>query len=326
MRLIGLTAILIVMSAPLAVEAQQAGKASRVGVLIPSTPAAIARQIESYKQGLREHGHVEGQNLILELRYAEARDERLSELAAELVRLKVDVIVALTDRAVQIARQHTRSIPIVMVVTSDPIGAGFVASLARPGGNVTGLTILSPELTGMRLALLKEAVPTISRVAFLWNSDIAGAELEHREIRAAAQRLKLDVQSVDIRRQDDIDGALATVTRGRANALVAAALNPVLYVDPGKVARYAIERQLPTMYGSRPHVTAGGLMAYGPDLSDHYRRAAVYVDKILKGAKPAELPVEQPTKFELVINLKTAKALGLTIPQSVLGRADHVIQ
>jgi len=328
MRRIGLAVALTLtlILALLAAEARPAGKVARVGVLIPSTPAAIAPQIESYKQELRERGYVEGQNIILELRYAEARDERLAELATELVRANVDVIVAVTDRAVQMATQRTRTIPIVMVVTSDPVGAGFVASLARPGGNVTGLTVLSPELTGKRLGLLKEAVPTISRVAFLWNSSIAGAGLEHKEIQAVTRRLKLDVQFVDIQRQDDIDGALAAVTRGRVDALIMAALNPVLFANPGKVPRFAIERRMPTMYGSRPHVAAGGLMSYGPDFSDHYRRAAVYVDRILKGAKPADLPVEQPTRFELVINLKTAKALGLTIRQSVLGRADELIQ
>jgi len=317
---------LAALGAPLAAHAQSVPRMPRVGVLVPSTPAAATRQIEAFKQWLREHRYVDGQNIVVDFRYGEGKDERLAELTAELVRTNVDVIVAVTDRAVQMAKQHTRAIPIVMVLASDPVGAGFVASLARPGGNVTGVTVLSPELSGKRLGLLKETVPTVSRVAFVWNSDIAGAALEYKEIKAAARRLKLDVQFVDIRRPEDIDSALATLSRGQVNALIAAALNPALFSNQDRVARFAIEQRLPTMYATRSYVDAGSLMSYGPNLADMYRGAATYVDKILKGAKPGDLPVEQPTKFELVINLKTAKALGLTIPHSLLLRADQVIE
>ena len=317
---------LALLAAPLAWSGQQAAKVPRIGILSPSTPAAIAHLIEAFRQGLREHGYVEGENVILERRYGELRAERLSDLAAELVRANVDVIVAGTDPGIQAAQQHTRTIPIVMANSADPVGTGFIASLARPGRNITGLTMISPELSGKLLQLLKEAAPKTSRVAFLWNPDVAGAALEYKEIETAARLLKLDVQSVEVRRVEDLDSALAALTRERPNALILPSPSPVLYTNRGKIANFAAQRRLPAMYATKDYVDAGGLMSYGPSNVDMYRRAAAYVDKILKGAKPADLPVEQPTRFELVINMKTAKALGLTFPQSILIRADQVIQ
>ncbi len=311
--------------APLAANAQQAGKVHRVGVLTPATPAAAAHLFEAFNKGLREHGYVEGQNVIVERRYGEARAERLPDLAAELVRAKVDVIVTPTDLAVQAARQHTRTIPIVMVSSLDPVGTGFVQSLARPGGNITGLSVISPELSGKRLQLLKETVPKVSRVAFLWNPDVTGAALDYKEIETAARLLKLDILALEVRRVEGLDSALAAITRERANALTLNQ-NPVTFTNRSKMVTFAAKSRLPAMYNTREYVDAGGLMAYGPNNPDLWRRAATYVDKILKGAKPAHLPVEQPTRFELVLNMKTAKALGITFPQTILIRADQVVQ
>ncbi len=311
--------------APLAANAQQAAKVPRVGLLSALTPASAAHPIEAFKQGLRERGYVEGQNVILELRYGEGRLERVSDLAAELVRAKVDVIVTATDQGIQAAKQHTRTIPIIMVSSLDPVGTGFVQSLANPGGNITGLSVMSPELSGKRLQLLKETVPKISRVAFLWNPDIAGAALDYKEIEAAARLLKLDVFALEVRHVEGLDRALAAITRERANALTLNQ-NPVTFINRNKMVAFAAKSRLPAMYNTREYVDAGGLMAYGPNLPDLWRRAATYVDKILKGAKPADLPVEQPTRFELVLNMKTAKALGITFPQTILIRADQVVQ
>ncbi len=318
-------AIILLASVPPA-GAQQPTKVVRIGILLPSTEDATVHLTEAFRQGLREHGYVEGQNVILEHRYGEARVERVSDLAAELVRVKVDVIVTATDLAIQATKQHTGAIPIVMANSTDPVGTGFVASLARPGGNITGLTAISPELSGKRLELLKEAVPKISRVAFLWNRDVAGTALEHKETETAARLLKLDIQSVEVRRVEDIDSALAALTRERANALILPAQNPVLFANREKITDFTVKRRLPSMYPRKEFVDAGGLMSYGPNQSDMWRRAATYVDKILKGTKPGDLPVERPIKFELVINLKAAKQIGLTIPQSVLYRADKVIK
>ena len=261
----------------------------------------------------------------MERRFGEAKPERISELAAELVRLKVDVIVVGTDQGVAAVRKQTQTIPIVMTNTTDPVGTGFVASLARPGGNVTGFSLMSPELGAKRLELLKEAVPGLSRVAIMWNPDVRGAVLEYRETEGGARSLRLLLQSVEVSSADDFDRAFSAVTTGRAEALTVAS-SPLAFTSRGQIASLAQKNRLPSMYGLREFADAGGLMAYGPSSVEGWRRAATYVDKILKGAKPGELPVEQPTKFELVINLKTAKALGLTIPQPLLRRADHVIQ
>jgi len=313
-------------AAPPLVDAQQGPKVAKIGWLNPATPAATAHQLEAFRRGLRELGHVEGKTFVLELRYGEARTERLPDLARELVSLKVDVIVASGDPAIAVAKQQTRTIPIVMPVSTDPLGIGFVASLARPGGNVTGLSLMAPELSGKRLELLKDTVPGLSRVTFLWNPDIRGGVLDYNQTEAAARSLRLQLQSVEVSRGEDLDRAFSTITEQRAQALVVAAPSIVFFSNREKVVSFAQKNRLPSMYGNRDYVDAGGLMSYGPNIADMFRRAAVYVDKILKGAKPAELPVEQPTRFELVVNLKAAKALGLTVPQSVLIRADQVIQ
>ena len=240
--------------------------------------------------------------------------------------LKLDVIVTPIDVAIAAVKRETQTIPIVMANSIDPVGSGFVASLARPGGNVTGLSNISSELSGKRLELLREAVPGLSRVALLWNPDARGAVLDYKETEGAARSLRLAVQSVEVSRAEDLDRAFSAITNQRAQALILSGANPVAFTNRGQIASFAQRNRLPTMSAGKEYVDAGGLMSYGPSVLDMARRAAIYVDKILKGAKPAELPVEQPTKFELVINLKTAKALGLTLPQSLLRSADQVIQ
>jgi ABC-type uncharacterized transport system substrate-binding protein len=327
MRLIGL-AVVVVFSlvARPAVEAQQAPKIARIGVLSPATPAAAAHLIEAFRQGLLELGHVEGKTFALVSRYSEGRAERLPELARELVSLKVDVIVVTIDLGVAAAKRETQTIPIVMTNSSDPVGSGFVAALARPGGNVTGLTNIAPELSAKRLELLLESAPKLASVAFLWNPDVRGALFDYKETEGAARSMRLPLQSVEVTRTEDLERAFTAIIAQRAQALIVQTPNPVTFVNQGKIASFAQRNRLPTIYGSRDYVNAGGFMSYGPSSVDSYRRAATYVDKILKGTKPADLPVERPTKFELVINLKTAKALGLTIPQTLLLRADHVIE
>jgi putative ABC transport system substrate-binding protein len=274
---------------------------------------------------MREHGYVDGQNVVVERRFGDNRAERISEIAAELVRLKVDVIVTSSDVGIAAVRQQTQTIPIVMANSSDPVGTGFVASLARPGGNVTGGTGISSELSAKRLELLKEVVPGLSRVAIMWNPDLRGAVFEYKETASAARALRLQLQAVEVSRADDFDRAFSALTTGRAEALIVVP-SPLAFANRGQITSLAQKHRLPTLYGQREYVDAGGLIAYGSNLADAWRRAATFVDKILKGAKPGELPIEQPTKFELVINLKTAKALGLTIPPSLLRRADEVIQ
>ncbi len=337
MRHVRLGIALALLAAPLAAEGQQPKKVFRTGYLgstAPTTPE-MARLFEAFLQGLRDLGYIEGQNIAIERRYSEGRAERLPALAAELVRLKVDVIVVDACGApLSATSQATRTIPIVVPACNDDLVAtGLISSLARPGGNITGLSELTPELGAKRLELLKEAVPRVRRVAVLWNptySERLSANFrfwssDWTEIRAAAQVLGMTLQSVEIRGPGDFDTAFSTMTRERADALLAFS-DPVIVFHGRRIADLAAKSHLPAMYPSREVVDAGGLMAYGPSTSDMFRRAAVYVGKILKGAKPADLPMEQPTKFELVINLKTAKALGLTIPQSLLLRADEVIR
>ncbi len=328
MRLIGLAVVLTasLILAPLAAEAQQPASVPRIGVLFASTPDATSHLLDGLRQGLREHGYVEGQHIMLERRYGQAGVERMSDLAAELVRIKVRVIVAATDPATAAVRQQTQTIPIVMANSTDPVGTGFVASLARPSGNVTGLSALSPELSGKRLGLLREVVPGLARVAIIWNPDVRGALFDYKETEAAARSMRLQLQSVEVSRGEDLDRAFSAVTNQRAQALIVQTPNPVLFANRSQVASFAQRTRLPSMYGQKEFADAGGLMSYGASTTDLFRRAATYVDKILKGAKPADLPVEQPTKFELVINLKTAKTLGLTIPQTILLQADQVIQ
>jgi putative tryptophan/tyrosine transport system substrate-binding protein len=318
----GLGALL---AAPLGVGAQQAARIPRIGVLHPGAPATSSHFATAFSQGLREHGYLEGQNIVVERRFAEAKAERIPDIAGELVRLKVDVIVTSTDQGIAAVKQETQTIPIVMANSTDPIGTGFVASLARPGGNVTGLSSVSPELSAKRLELLKEAVPRLSRVAIVWNPDVRGAVLEYKETESAARSLHLQLQSVEVNRPDGFDRAFSALTTGRAEALTVAS-SSLAFRNRILIASLAQENRLPSIYGLREFADAGGLMAYGPNYAELWRRAAAYVSKILKGAKPGELPVEQPTTFELIINLKTAKALGLTIPRSLLRRADQVIE
>ncbi len=327
LRTLVIAALLVAVAAACPpVDAQRAPKAAKIGLLNPSTPAATAHFLEAFRQGLRELGHVEGKTFILELRYGEGRAERLPDLARELVSLKVDVIVTATDPAIAAVKQQTQTVPIVMANSTDPVGTGFVASLASPGGNITGLSRDLPELSGKRMELLREAVPRLSRVAFIWNPGVAGTALEYKETEGAARSLRLQLQSVEVRRADDLDRAFSTVTKGRAQALILAGANPVLFANQGQIVSFARRNRLPSIYPIKEFVDAGGLMSYGASNADQWRRAATFVDKILKGRKPADLPVEQPTRFELVINMKTAKALGITFPPTILIRADQVIQ
>jgi len=307
-------------------SAQQPKKITKIAYLLPSTPTATAHLLEAFRQGLRELGYVDGKNFVLELRYGEGRAERLPEIARELVGLKVDVIVTATDVAIAAVKRETQTIPIVMANSSDPVGTGFVASLARPGGNVTGLSNISPDLSGKRLELLMEAVPKLSRVAFLWNPDVRGAVLDYRETENAARSLGLQLQSVEVPRAEDFDRAFSAVTKERAQALVLPAANPIAFSNRGQIASFAQRNRLPSMFAQKEYVDAGGLISYGPSTADLHRRAATFVDKILKGRKPADLPVEQPMKFELIISLKTANQIGLTVPPNVLVRADQVIK
>jgi len=314
------------LAATVTAGAQQAARVPRIGVLFASTPAATSHLLDGLRQGLREHGYVEGQHIILERRYGQAGVERMSDVAAELVRLKVDVLVAATDPATAALRQQTQTIPVVMANSTDPVGTGFVASLARPGGNVTGLSALSPVLSGKRLGMLREVLPGLARVAIIWNPDVRGAVFDYKETEAAARSIRLQLQSVEVGRGEDLDRAFSAVTNQRAQGLIVQTPNPVLFANRSQIASFAQRTRLPSIYGQKEFADAGGLITYGPNTVDLWRRAATYVDKILKGAKPGELPVEQPTTFELVINLKTAKTLGLSIPQSLLQQADHVIQ
>ena len=313
-------------AAPLTAGAQPSAKIPRIGLLQPGTSASAPHLLEAFKLGMRERGYVEGKDVVFEPRFGEFQRERVSEAAAELVRLKVDVIVTSTDQGIAAVKQQTQTIPIVMANSTDPVGTGFVASLARPGGNITGHSAMSPELSGKRLELLRELVLRLSRVAILWNPDVRGAVLDYKETENAARSLRLQLQSVEVGRADDLDRAFSAMTAGRAEALIVPTPNPVAFSSRGEIVRLAQRNRLPAMYGVRDFADAGGLMAYGPNAADMWRGAATFVDKILKGARPGDLPVEQARNFELVINLGTAKMLGLTIPASLLRRADHVIQ
>jgi len=313
--------------APLAVEAQQAGKVWRIGSLASYSPTSpeVAPLWEGFLQGLRELGYVEGKNFVIEGRYSEGRHERLPALAAELVRLKVDVIVVGGGPAADEAKRATSTIPIVMVNNADPVGSGLAASLARPGGNVTGLSLVTPELVGRQLQLLTEAIPGVSGVAILSNPTNPTRRLSLREAEVAARPLKLRLQILEARAPSEFAGALSAASRERAGALLVV-LDPMFFAERTRLAELAAKHRLPLISGLREYAEAGGFLTYGPNLRDSFRRAATYVDKILKGAKPGDLPVEQPAKFDLVINLKTAKALDLTIPPSLLLRADQVIE
>jgi putative ABC transport system substrate-binding protein len=321
-----LTSLAGAFAAPFAAGAQQAGKVYRVGYLSASSRETTESLYQAFLRGLGGRGWIGGQNLIVEHRWAEGRNERLPGLAAELVQRKVDVIVAVAEAVTVAAKKATNSVPIVMLLVGDPVGSKLVASLARPGGNVTGLTFTpTPELLGKRLALLKEAVPHASRVAILSNPANPSHSWELKEVEAAAPPLRLQLHRFDARRPEAFDRVFAAMVRERANGLLVL-VDSMFSIHRTRLAELAATYRLPMMCGIREYVVAGGLMAYGANLVDYVENAAVYVDKILKGANPADLPVEQPTKLELVINLKTAKALGLTIPQSLLLRAEQVIE
>ena len=304
-------------------QAQQPKKIPRIGVLRPGLPAAP--NYEAFRQGLRELGYVEGQNVILELRDTEAKAERLPDLAAELVRLKVDVIVTSSTPAIQAVKQATATIPIVMAFSGDPVGTGLVASLAKPGGNITGLSDIGPEISGKQLELLKEAFPTVSRVGFFLNPSNQSNRLRLKAAEATAGELKVQIQALEVQSVNDLEKAFSTISKAQAQALMTVR-DPAININQKRIVEFAAENRLPTMHMDKEPVEAGGLMSYGPDVPDLFRRAATYVDKILKGTKPADLPVERPIKFELVINLKTANQIGLTIPPNVLMRADKVLK
>jgi putative ABC transport system substrate-binding protein len=321
-----LAAVLVAPGIAVALDAQQPARVPKIGFLFTADQVRSAPQVAAFRQELRELGYVEGKTVRLEFRFAEGAAERVPQLARDLVALKPDVIVATNDVSIAAARRETQTIPIVMVQSSDPAGAGFVASLAHPGGNVTGLSTQSPELSGKRLELLREVVPELARAALLWNPDARGNLLEYKETEMVARSLHVELQSVELYRAEDLEPALSAVTNGHAQALIVPPGNPAAIARRDQVASFAQRSRLPSIYGVREDVENGGLMSYGPSRTDLYRRAAVFADKILKGAKPADLAVEQPTKFELVINLRTAKALGLTIPPALLRRADDVIR
>jgi putative ABC transport system substrate-binding protein len=309
------------LAGPVAANAQQAGKVARIGYLSPLTASVDSPHSQAFRQGLRVLGYVEGQNLVIENRYADGRFGRLPDLALELVRLKVDVIVAAPTPAIRAAQQATRTIPVVMAFSGDPIGEGFVAGMARPGRNITGLSASVAEMATKRMEFLKVIVPAMSRVAFLANAATVRQAISGTE--AAGRTLGVQVSTVLVRNPSGLDDAFSTVEKARVGGLI---VDLTLQDQWKQIVEFALKSRLPTMSGPRDFIEAGGLVAYGPDYSDLFRRAATYVDKILKGAKPGELPVEQATKFELIINLKTAKALGLTIPPSLLQRADQVIE
>jgi putative ABC transport system substrate-binding protein len=309
---------------PPASRAQAPIKLPRVGLLWPGSPPD--KWDEAFRQGLHTLGYVEGRNILLEYRWAEGKQERLRGLAEELVALKVDLIVTISAPAILAAKQATRTIPIVFAGTSDPVRTGFAASLARPGGNLTGLSLMAPDLAGKRLAYIKSLVPAnAASIGMLWNASDEGMAIRVKEAQLAAPAIEVTLLSPDVRTLADLEGAFVTLTRDRPDALL-------IFVDPFTVAHrhriveFAARSRLPAIYEDRSFLQAGGLMSYGPNVEDNCRRAAVYVDKILKGAKPGDLPIEQPTKFELVINLKTARALGIEIPDKLLALADEVIE
>jgi putative ABC transport system substrate-binding protein len=307
------------------VEAQQPKKVRRIGYLSGTSSSATLARVEAFRQGLHELGYVEGKNIVIEYRYAEGKNDRLPALAADLVRLKVDVIVSTGPAPTRSAKQATVTIPIVMAFDDDPVGSGFVASLARPGGNITGLSTLFPEMSAKQLELLKEIVPKLSRVAVLGDAIRPGSPQALREINVAADAFAVQLQYLDVQNPKDIETAFRAASKEHADAVLVLATT-ILYFNRRQVLDLAVKSRLPTIYGRPEYVDDGGLVYYGPSYTDLFRRAATYVDEILKGAKPADLPVEQPKNFELIINLKSAKQIDLTIPPNVLARADRVVK
>lgn len=320
-----LSILVVVLAAAMIAEAQQGGKVPRIGVLIPGSRAIAKLRVKAFQEGLRELGYVEGNNIVLEYRYAEGRPETLPKRVDELVQLKVDVIVTATSNATQAAKKATTTIPVVFATANDPVGDGHVASLARPGGNITGFSNLAPELNGKKLELLKETVSKLTRVAFLlrWGTSIGEQRFNETEI--AAKHLGLRLLPLSAKGNEDLESAFSAVKSADAEALI---VSPSTFSieHRRRLIELTAKYRLPAIYPSPLFVEAGGLMSYGPDLINNWRRATIYVDKILKGTKPAELPVEQPKKFEFVVNLKTAKQISLTIPPNVLARVDRVIK
>ena len=323
-RLAWLAALILLVSATL-VEAQQPTKIPLIGFLSGSFPSTSPARREAFRQGLRELGYVEGKNIVIEQRYADGKFDRLPALAAELVRLKVDIIVTAGPQSTRPAKQATSTIPIVMALDPDPVGNGFVASLARPGGNITGLSSLAPEISGKQLELLKEIVPRLSRVAVFGTSINSGNAQTLSEVELTAKAFGVKLQYLDVLSPKDIETAFRAASKGRADAVLMLP-GSVLVLQRAQLADLAAKNRLPAIYPQPDYTEAGGLVYYGANTADLFRRAATYVDKILKGAKPADLPIEQPTKFEFIINLKAAKQIGLTIPPNVLARADKVIK
>jgi putative ABC transport system substrate-binding protein len=308
-----------------AAQDRKPARTATIGYLGNSSPALEASLVDAFRDGLRQYGYVEGRNLVVRFRWAEGHEERYAALAMDLVRLKPDVIVTAGTPGTLAAMQATRSIPIVAASAGDPVGAGLVSSLARPGGNVTGLSTLGPELEGKRLELFKQAVPGLARVIALVNPANPFTPLAWKATREAAEKLGLQVQPVEVQGSDDLDAALATIRAARPDGIIVVP-DRVLLAYRAPIVQFIARNRIPGMFPFREFAQEGGLMAYGPDYTDVFRRAATYVDKILRGAKPGDLPVEEPTKFELVINAKAAKALGLALPQSLLLRADRVIE
>jgi len=326
-KLFGLILGALLLALSTLAAAQQPKKVPRIGyVRAVGTPSFRGSNIEAFRRGLRDLGYVEGENIVIEFRYAEGKPDRIPSLVAELVQLKVDVLVSGDDPTIRVAKQATKTIPIVMLINQDPVATGLVDSLARPGGNITGISRLTRELSGKRLELLTEVVPGMARVGILWDSGSEGSKISSREYHAAARDLKIQLQSLEVRGPDpDLDGAFQSTVKGRASTLVVVG-GGLLNRHRKQIANYAIKHRLPSMYDSSIWIEPGGLISYSSDDLENYRRAAWIVDKILKGTKPAAIPVEQPTKFELVINLKTARQIDLTIPPNVLARADKVIK
>ena len=327
LKWLGLSVIAFVLVVTGAVaQAQQPPKGPRIGFLTANDLSALAARIEALRQGLRELGHVEGKNMVIEYRYAEGKLDRLPALAAELVRLKVDIIVSAGPQSTRAVKEATVTIPIVMAFDFDPVGNGFVASLARPGGNITGLSTLAPEISGKQLELLKEILPSLSRAAVFGTSTQPGNSQMLKEVELAAAALAVKLQYVDVLSPEDIESAFRATVKGRAHAVLMIVASSVVGDHRQKIVNLAVKSRLPAIYPFSSYVEAGGLMSYSVNLTDLDRRAATFVDKILKGTKPADLPVEQPKKFEFIINLKAAKQIGLTIPPNVLARADKVIR
>jgi putative ABC transport system substrate-binding protein len=328
MRRAGLVAglVLAMLSAPLLTHAQQARKVPRIGYLSVQPPNVASPFLDAFREGLRDLGYVEGRSVVIEYRWAEGEVDRLPALAAELVRLNVDVLVAVGSPASLAAKHATATIPIVSVYTPDPVGLGLVASLARPGGNVTGLSAVASEYVGKLLELLKQAVPHAGRVAVLGDPGHPAYPIYWRELGLAARTLRVALQAADVRNREELESAFSAMTRAPVPGGIVVVPDTLTISNSGRIANLAAKSRLPAVFGFQEAAAAGGLMGYGPRARDLFHRAATYVDKILKGARPADLPVEQPTRFELVINLKTAKALGLRIPQSLLLRSDQVIE